>query len=150
MSKIPISLDEDFERELQNLKRNHDYTYMKITGLQPKQLDFAQYINLFCEANNQADFSVDGTSNSDSKDIVALENDINKPIFKMVAFNKIYVKLRDKYGEDAANNWLKSEYLDFSYLLLNNLQYQFYHLLEAYTHYVQHERPLPKNNTSTR
>lgn len=116
MSKIPISLDEDFERELQNLKRNHDYTYMKITGLQPKQLDFAQYINLFCEANNQADFSVDGTSNSDSKDIVALENDINKPIFKMVAFNKIYVKLRDKYGEDAANSWLKSEYLGSSYL----------------------------------
>lgn len=116
MSKIPISLDEDFERDLQNLKRNHSYTYMKICGLQPKQLDFAGYIADFCEANNQADNSIDGTSNSASKDIVALENDISKPIFKLIAYNKIYVKLSEKYGDNTASDWLESEYLGRSYL----------------------------------
>ena len=116
MSKIPISLDEDFERQLQELKRNYSYNYMKITGLQPKQLDFVGYIRDFCSANNIADNSIDGTSNSASKDIVALENDISKPIFKMVAFNKIYIKLREKYGDHVANAWLESEYLGKSYL----------------------------------
>lgn len=116
MSKIPISLDEDFERKLQDLKRNHTYDYMKITGLQPKQLDFAGYIKDFCDANSIADNSIDGTSNSASKDIVALENDISKPIFKMIAFNKIYVKLKEKYGDHVANAWLESEYLGKSYL----------------------------------
>ena len=116
MSKIPISLDEDFERQFQEFKRNHNYDYIKISGLQPKQLDFAGYIRDFCEANNQADNSVDGTSNSASKDVVALESDINKPILKMVAFNKIYTKLKEKYGEDIANSWLDSELSGKSYL----------------------------------
>lgn len=116
MSKIPISLSEDFEQELQNFKRNHVYDYLKITGLQPKQLDFAGYIKYFCEANNQADNSIDGTSNSVSKDIVALENDINKPLFKMIAYNKIYTKLSDKYGKEVADEWLNSELSGKSYL----------------------------------
>lgn len=116
MSKIPISLSEDFEQEFQNFKRNHSYDYIKLSGLQPKQLDFAGYIRDFCEANNQADNSIDGTSNSASKDIVALENDISKPIFKMVALNKIYTKLTEKYGDSAADTWLDSELSGKSYL----------------------------------
>nr|CAI9751426.1 anaerobic ribonucleoside reductase large subunit [uncultured phage]CAI9752312.1 anaerobic ribonucleoside reductase large subunit [uncultured phage] len=116
MSKIPISLDEDFEQEFQNFKRNHNYSYIKLSGLQPKQLDVAGYIRDFCEANNQADNSIDGTSNSASKDIVALENDISKPMFKMVALNKIFTKLAEKYGSDVANDWLDSELSGKSYL----------------------------------
>lgn len=116
MSKIPISLDEDFERKFQEVKRNNSYDYIKISSLQPKQLDFAGYIRDFCESNNIADSSADGTSNSASKDIVALENDISKPIFKMIAFNKIYVKLREKYGDHIADAWLESEMLGKSYL----------------------------------
>lgn len=116
MSKIPISLDEDFERQFQEFKRSHPYDFIKVSGLQPKQLDFAGYIKDFCDANNQADNSIDGTSNSASKDIVALENDISKPIFKMISFNKIYVKLKEKYGKDVADNWLDSELSGKSYL----------------------------------
>lgn len=115
MSKIPLSLDEDFERKFQDVKRNHSYDYVKISGLQPKQLDFAGYIKDFCETNI-ADNSIDGTSNSASKDILALENDISKPIFKMVAFNKIYTKLKEKYGDFVADSWLESELLGKSYL----------------------------------
>lgn len=116
MSKIPISLDEDFERDLQEFKRNHNYNYIKITGIQPKQLDFANYIRDFCLENNIADSSVDGTSNSTSQDVIGLENDINKPIFKMIALNKIYVKLREKYGENVATAFLNSELSGKSYL----------------------------------
>lgn len=116
MSKIPISLNEDFEETFQNFKRNHAYTYIAITGLQPKQLDFAGYIRDFCEANNQADNSIDGTSNSASKDIVALENDINKPVFKLIAYNKIYTKIEEKYGKEEADQWLESELIGRSYL----------------------------------
>lgn len=115
MIKVPISIDEDFERELQNLKRNYPYSYMSIVGIQPKQLDFAGYIRDFCETNI-ADNSVDGTSNRTTQDIVGLENDINKPMFKLIALNKIYVKLREKYSEEVANAWLASEYLGNSYL----------------------------------
>ena len=50
MSKIPITLDEDFEKQFQEFKRNHNYDYIKISSLQPKQLDFAGYIRDFCEA----------------------------------------------------------------------------------------------------
>lgn len=116
MSKIPISLNEDFERELQKLKKENSYEIFKIVGLQPKQLDFAGYIRDFCEANSLVDNSVDGTSNQSVRDVVALENDISKPILKMVAFNKIYTKLAEKYGDFIANDWLKSEFLGASYL----------------------------------
>lgn len=116
MSKIPISLNENFENQLQTLKRKYPYSLMAITGLQPKQLDFVGYIKDFCESNNLADSSVDGTSNQSVRDIVSLENDISKPIFKMVAYNKIYSKLEEDYGEDVANTWLESEYTGKSYL----------------------------------
>lgn len=116
MSKIPLSLDEDFERKLQDIKRNNSYDYIKITGIQPKQLDFVGYIKDFYQSANVADSSIDGTSNSTAKDIVGLEKDINKPIFKMVAFNKIYIKLKEKYGEIVADSWLESEILGKSYL----------------------------------
>lgn len=115
MFKVPIGLDEDFERELQELKRNYSYTYMSITGLQPKQLDFAGYIAEFCNTRI-ADNSVDGTSNKTAQDIVGLENDISKPMFKLIALNKIFVKLKEKYGIAIAKEWLKSEYLGKSYL----------------------------------
>lgn len=115
MSKIPLSLNEDFEKKFQDVKRNNSYDYIKITGLQPKQLDFAGYIKDFCESNI-VDNSIDGTSNSASRDILALENDISKPLFKMVSFNKIYSKLEEKYGDFVADSWLESEILGKSYL----------------------------------
>lgn len=116
MSRIPMSLDEEFERKLQELKKTYPYDIMAITGLQPKQLDFVGYIKDFSESNNLADNSIDGTSNQSLKDVVSLENDISKPMFKMVAYNKIYIKLREKYGKDVADSWLKSEYTGKSYL----------------------------------
>lgn len=116
MSKIPISLSEDFEEKLQALKRNYPYSIMNICGLQPKQMDFAGYIRDFCESNSLADSSVDGTSNQTAKDVVGLENDIYKPIFKMIAYNKIHTKMSEKYGSFVADDWLASEYLGKSYL----------------------------------
>ena len=116
MNKIPISLDEDFENCFQNFKRKHSYDYIRISGLQPKQLDFAGYIKDFCESNSLADASVDGTSNQSTKDVVSLQNDINKPIMKMIAYNKIYVKLKEKYGIETADAFLESELEGKSYL----------------------------------
>ena len=116
MSMYPMSFDEDFEKTLQKIKKNYPYELFAVTGIQPKMFDFVTYIKNFCESNIVADESIDGTSNSSSKDIVALEKDINKPLFKMVALNKIFIKMRERYGEDLAVTWLESEILGKLYL----------------------------------
>lgn len=116
MSMYPMSFDEDFEKTLQKIKKNYPYELFAVTGIQPKMFDFVTYIKNFCESNIVADESIDGTSNSSSKDIVALEKDINKPLFKMVALNKIFIKMRERYGEDLAATWLESEILGKLYL----------------------------------
>lgn len=116
MSMYPMSFDEEFERTLQKIKKNYSYELFAIEGIQPKMFDFVTYIKNFCESNIVADESIDGTSNSSSKDIVALEKDINKPLFKMVALNKIFIKMREKYGAETAAKWLESEILGKLYL----------------------------------
>ena len=116
MSMVPMSLSEDFERKIQDIRRSNSYDYIRITGIQPKQLDFVTYIKDFCESNNINDSSVDGTSNQGSRDVVSLMKDISKPTMKMVALNKIYEKLTEKYSKDVADTWLESEILGKSYL----------------------------------
>lgn len=114
---IVVDLDQDFENKLQELKKQYSYDYMKISGLKPQQMSFSTYIKDFVEANNANDYSVDGTSNSDKKDVVALLSDINKPMLKLtVSFNKIYTKIKEKYGKVEADKWLESEYVGKSYL----------------------------------
>lgn len=113
---IALELDYDFEREFQNLRKQYDYEYTKITGFKPQQMNFITYIKQFVEAQNKNDNSVDGTSNSDKKDVVALLSDIDKPQLKLLAFNKIFSEIKEKYGLDEAKTWLKSEFLGFAYL----------------------------------
>ena len=113
---LPIVLDTDFEATLQDLKKAYVYDYMKISGLKPQQMSFTTYIKEFVESNNISDISIDGTSNSDNRDVVALLSDISKPILKLTAYNKIFTKIKEKFGLKDAEDWLTSEYLGKSYL----------------------------------
>lgn len=113
---LVVDLDKDFENKLQELKKNYSYDYMKILGLKPQQMSFPTYIKDFVESQNVFDNSIDGTSNSDKRDIVALLSEIDKPMLKLTVFNKIYSKIKNKYGIIAADKWLQSEYLGKSYL----------------------------------
>lgn len=113
---LSVNLDYDFERKLQELKKKYSYDYMKISGLKPQQMSFTTYIKDFVEAQNKSDFSIDGTSNSNRGDVVALLSDISKPLLKLTSFNKIYSETKKIWDKDTADNWLESEYLGKSYL----------------------------------
>lgn len=113
---LPVDLDYDFEHKLQELKKKYSYDYMKISGLEPQQMSFTTYIKDFVETQNKSDFSIDGTSNSNRGDVVALLSDISKPLLKLTSFNKIYSETKKVWGKNVADNWLESEYLGKSYL----------------------------------
>lgn len=114
--KLPIDLDQDFERAMQRVKKNYSFEYTKIEGFKPAALSFINYINEFTKANNVNDLSIDGTSNSNKNDVVALMTDINKPLMKLIAFNKIYKGIKKTFGLKAADEWLESEMLGKAYL----------------------------------
>lgn len=113
---LPLDLDSDFEKELQRIKKKYSFEYTKITGFKPAAMSFINYINEFTKASNVNDISVDGTSNSGKNDIVALLTDINKPILKLIAFNKIFKGIKKEFGLEEAKKWIKDEITGKSYL----------------------------------
>ena len=113
---LPLDLDSDFEKELQRIKKKYSFEYTKITGFKPAAMSFINYINEFTKASNVNDVSVDGTANSGKNDIVALLTDINKPILKLIAFNKIFKGIKKEFGLDAAKKWIEDEITGKSYL----------------------------------
>lgn len=113
---LPLDLDVDFEKSLQRIKKDYSFEYTKITGFKPAALSFINYINEFTKAVNVSDLSVDGTANTDKRDVVALLSDINKPLMKLIAFNKIFKALKKTFGVGEAEKWIEDEIVGRSYL----------------------------------
>ena len=68
-------------------------------------------IDNFVDETTVADARIDGNSNVSHKDIVTLEKEMPKPHEKLLAFNKIYYEIQKKFGFQAANEWLREEWI---------------------------------------
>lgn len=92
------------------------YRYCKSNGFDDGQLSYTDFIDNFVDQKTVADASIDGNSNVSHKDIVTLEKEMPKPHEKLLAFNKIYYEIQKKYGFQAANEWLRAEWIGQLYM----------------------------------
>lgn len=113
---INIRLNKNFTTQYNKLQDEFGTDIAKINGFDDGQLSYTDFIDNFVDQSTVADASIDGNSNVSHKDIVTLEKEMPKPHEKLLAFNKIYYEIQKKYGFQAANEWLRAEWIGQLYM----------------------------------
>lgn len=113
---INIRLNKNFTTQYNKLQDEFGTDIAKINGFDDGQLSYTDFIDNFVDQKTVADASIDGNSNVSHKDIVTLEKEMPKPHEKLLAFNKIYYEIQKKYGFQAANEWLRAEWIGQLYI----------------------------------
>lgn len=108
--EINIKLNRNFTTAYNRLLNEYGTEMATINGFSDEQLSYTDFIDNFVCSDTVADASIDGNANVGQKDIVTLINEMPKPHQKLLAFNKIYQELNEKYGFKTANDWLKAEW----------------------------------------
>lgn len=114
---IHINLDNDFERQLEKLKKKYGEEITRINGFSEDQLDYTDFIDNFVDEDNSvADSTIDSSANVSTKDVRTLLDEMNKPHCKLLSFNKIYYELKKAHGKRVANKWLEDEFSGALYM----------------------------------
>lgn len=113
---INIKLNKNFTTQYNKLQEEFGTDIARINGFDDGQLSYTDFIDNFVDQKTVADASIDGNSNVSHKDIVTLEKEMPKPHEKLLAFNKIYYEIQKKYGFQAANKWLRAEWIGQLYM----------------------------------
>lgn len=113
---INIRLNKNFTTQYNKLQEEFGTDIARINGFDDGQLSYTDFIDNFVDEDTVADASIDGNSNVAHKDIVTLEKEMPKPHEKLLAFNKIYYEIQKKYGFQAANTWLRMEWIGALYM----------------------------------
>lgn len=114
---INIKLDKNFTTMFNKLREFYGEDMAKLNGLSDEQLSYTDFIDNFVDkTKNVADASIDGNANVGHKDIVSLENEMSKPHSKLLAYNKIFHEMNEKWGYKDASDWLTAEWSGDFYL----------------------------------
>lgn len=114
--EININTIKNFTTQYNKLQEEFGTKIAAINGFDDPQLSYTDFIDNFVDKQVVADASIDGNSNVAHKDIVTLEKEMPKPHRKLIAFNKIYQEIEDKYGFKSANEWLRMEWIGELYM----------------------------------
>lgn len=107
---LQINLNKDFERFFDKLKEEYGEDFVELSGLDDAHLSPINFLDLFVKYTTVADASVDGSSNVNQKDIVTLRSEKSKSQEKLMAYFKIFLELKQKYGLRHAKKWLELEW----------------------------------------
>lgn len=116
MATINIRLNKNFTSQFNKLNEEFGEEFAKLNGLSETDLNYADFIDNFIDAETVADASIDGNANVGSKDMRTLMNEMPKPHRKLLAYNKIYYEMNKKYGFKIANDWLRADWTKAFYL----------------------------------
>ena len=114
--KVDINLTKDFERFFNVLNENYGEDFADLNGLSEEKLSFTDFINNFSKKKSVADASIDGSSNVKNKDIVTLRSEMGKPHEKLLAYNKIFLEMKQLFGLRKAKKWMELEWNKALYL----------------------------------
>ena len=113
---LKINITKDFERFFNTLNDTYGEDFAELNGLSEEKLSFTDYINNFSEKKTVADASIDGSSNVKNKDIVTLRSEMGKPHEKLIAYNKIFLEMKQIFGLRKAKKWMELEWNKALYL----------------------------------
>lgn len=104
--EVHVTLDTDFERQLERLKTEYGDAFFEIEGMDVKQLDTTQFFANYIGCSNTADASIDDNANVSSRNVAIMKNEALKPYFKLNSRSKIYHEIKEQFGKKDADKWL--------------------------------------------
>lgn len=114
--EIELKLTKDFERCLEDLKKEFGEDFEYINGLHPSQLDFSEFLDNFVSQDTMADATIDPNANANHKDIRSFMTEKGKAEDKLFGLNKIFLEIKKKWGLKTARQWLRQEFSKGFYL----------------------------------
>lgn len=108
--EINVKLDRNFTTQFNKLKEKYGAEMTKINGFSENNLNLSGFIDNFIDSENTANSTIDANANVQTKDIVNLINEINKPYMKLLGYNKLFYEMQKKYGFPRAVEMLESEW----------------------------------------
>lgn len=114
--QINIRLNKNFTTAFNRMLDKYGEEFAKLNGFSDEYLSYTDFIDNFVDSETVADASVDGNANVGNKDMRTLMNEMPKPHRKLLAYNKIYYELNQKYGFKIANYWLEKEWTKALYM----------------------------------
>lgn len=114
--EIQLRLSKDFERCLEELKKEYGEDFEYLNGLHPSQLDFSEFIDNFVDKDTIADSSIDPNANANHKDIRSFMTEKGKSEDKLFGLNKIFMEIKKMWGLRTAKQWLRAEFSRAFYL----------------------------------
>lgn len=102
-----LTLDTQFQEQLENLKSKYGEEMMKVEGMSADQLDTTRFFKNFIASNTVADASIDANANVSGKNISIMLNEAHKPFEKLLSRNKLYIEIREEFGKDTADEFLE-------------------------------------------
>ena len=113
---INVRLNKNFTTKFNQLSNEYGTEMARLNGFADEQLSWTDFLDNFVSKQTVADATIDSNANIGTKDICSLEAEMSKPHNKLLAFNKIYHELNEKYGFKTANEWLQNEWDGHFYL----------------------------------
>lgn len=102
-----LSLDNQFQEKLTELRSKYGESMMKVEGMSNEQLDTTRFFANFMRNNTVADASIDDNANVTGKSINTMINESQKPFLKLLSRNKIYIEMREEFGKEVADEFLE-------------------------------------------
>jgi len=99
---IKTSFDEDFEDLVMYLRSKYSKELFNLEGI-GKQTDMALFSKEFFNSKSVADLSVDANANVDDMTIIAYENELPKPYFRLNSLYLLWKYLKKLYSLETAN-----------------------------------------------
>lgn len=112
---IDLKLNKDFERCVENLVAKYGEDFEILNGFHNSQLNFSDFIDSFVQ-KNLSEVTIDNNASASHKDIVSMRLEKSKPSDKLIAFSKIFMELKKRYGLKTAQEWLEAEWAGAFYL----------------------------------
>ena len=113
---INVRLNKNFTTKFNQLSNEYGTEMARLNGFADEQLSWTDFLDNFVSKQTVAVATIDRNANIGTKDICSLEAEMGKPHNKLLAFNKIYHELNEKYGFKTANEWLQNEWDGHFYL----------------------------------
>lgn len=114
--QIELQVNKDFERYLEELRREFGEEFEFINGIHPSQLDNSAFLGKFVNSSTLADTSIDPNANANHRDIRSFMTEKGKSSDKLFALSKIFYEIKKKYGLRTAKAWLRQEFSKGFYL----------------------------------
>lgn len=102
-----LSLDNQFESKLKELREKYGEEMMKVEGMSSDQLDSTMFFANFMKENTVADASIDDNANITNKSINTMITESQKPFLKLLSRNKIYIEMKEEFGKEVADDFLE-------------------------------------------